>query len=239
MDKKHIIIIIAVIAVIAIVGGYFLLNNQSQVTSETSILELSKSAYMKVPKNPNATTNADKKGIVYYVDEKDDVNVTSLSNLSTSDGVKKMDNLKNSVERGSKRISGDDVVVYLKDGIYSIFIQDTEYKDAILLQSKDKNLLLQCWESIKFHNPTDKIKFTETPSDSKSGSSEPVSVISAVEKTETAVQSNSYSAPAQTSSSSESYSSYSESFGSSGGSYSSSGSRSVSAPANSYVNSFG
>ena len=239
MDKKHIIIIIAVIAVIAIVGGYFLLNNQSQVTSETSILELSKSAYTKVPKSPNATTNADKKGIVYYVDEKDDVNVTSLSNLSTSDGIKKMDNLKNSVERGSKRIAGDDVVVYLKDGIYSIFIQDTQYKDAILLQSKDKNLLLQCWESIKFHNPTDKIKFTETPSDSKSGSSEPVSVISAVEKTETAVQSNSYSAPAQTSSSSESYSSYSESFGSSGGSYSSSGSRSVSAPAHSYVDSFG
>ena len=70
MDKKYILIIL-LIAVIAVVGGYFLLNgnNIQTVSGEQTTIVLSKSAYMEVPKDSNATSNADKKGIFYYKDK--------------------------------------------------------------------------------------------------------------------------------------------------------------------------
>lgn len=215
MDKKYIILIV-IIALIAVIGGYFLLNgNMSQVTTEQTTIVLSKSAYMEVPKDLNATSKADKKGIFYYKDKKDDINITSCSNLSTSDSVKEMKKLKNSVATGSKKIKENDVVIYEKNGTYSVFVKNTQYNDTLLIQSSDKNLLLQCWNSVKYHDPTTKIKFNDT--DSGSGS-----VVSAVEQTETAVQSSyadTSSSSTSTSSSSSDYS-YSEDSGSGSGGYS-------------------
>ena len=209
MEKKHIIILIILIAIIAVIGGYFLLNNQQ--SSEQTTLILSQSAYMEVPKDAVATKNnkVDKKGIFYYVDEKDNVNVTSCSNLSADSSESEMNKLKSAVERGSKKITGDNVVVYLKDGIYSVFVKNTQYNDTILLQSTNKNLLIQCWESIKFHSPTDKLKFNETTSDS--GSSSSGSVVNAAEKTKKVVSKN--TSPSTSSSSSSQSSSYSSGFG--------------------------
>lgn len=198
MDKKY-IVIIAVVAVIAVIGGYFLLNNSgmSGITTEQTTIVLSKSAYMEVPKEANATSKADKKGIFYYTDKKDDLNITSCSNLSASSSTKEMKQLKKSIATGSKKIKENDVVIYEKNGTYSVFVKNTQYNDTLLIQSSDKNLLLQCWNSVKYHDPTTKIKFNDT---STSGSE---SVISAVEQTETAVQS-SYS-ESSSSSSSQSY----------------------------------
>ena len=186
MDKKYILIIL-LIAVIAVVGGYFLLNgnNIQSVTGEQTTIVLSKSAYMEVPKDSNATSKADKKGIFYYKDKDDDINITSCSNLSASSSVKEMKKLKNSVSTGAKKMVENDVVVYEKDGVYSVFAKNTQYTDTLLIQASDKNLLLACWNSVKYHDPTDKIKFNGTSSDKGSGS-----VVNAVEQTQTAVQSS-------------------------------------------------
>ena len=220
MNKKHILIVVVIVAILAVIGGYFLLNNQSVTTSEHTTIVLSKSAYMEVPKFKNATSKADKKGIFYYKDKKDDINITSCSNLSTSSGADEMKKLKNTVATGSKKLLEDNVVVYEKEGVYSVFVKNTEYNDTLLIQSSDKNLLLQCWNSVKYHDPTQKIKF-----DNGTGSSDSSSVVSAVEKTESAVQSSTQSRASTTSSSSyDSYSSsnwgydFSSGSGSSGGS---------------------
>jgi hypothetical protein len=196
MDKKYILIIL-VVAVIAVVGGYFLLNgnNSGTITSEHTTIVLSKSSYMEVPKDSNATSKADKKGIFYYVDENDDINITSCSNLSASSSVKEMQKLKNAIATGAKKVKDGDVVVYEKDGVYSVFVKNTQYNDTLLIQSTDKNLLLQCWNSVKYHDPTDKIKFNDTTT---GGSG---SVVNAVEKTESAVETSSSSSGSSGSSS--------------------------------------
>lgn len=197
MDKKKIIIIVAVIAIIALVGGYLLLNNNtshSDTTKHVTIL-LSKSAYMEVPDSPNATNKVDKKGIFYYNVNKDDVNITSCSNLSASSSAKEMKEIKNSVATGSKKIKEDNVVLYEKNGTYSVFVRNTQYNDTLLIQSSDKELLLSCWKSVKYHDPTTKIDVDNTTSSSGSGS-----VVSAVEKTESTVQKETSSSASSSSS---------------------------------------
>ena len=67
MDYKKIIPIIVIVALIAVVGGYFLLNNSSMDTTEHTTIVLSKSAYMEVPLDSNATSKADKKGIFMFL----------------------------------------------------------------------------------------------------------------------------------------------------------------------------
>ncbi len=226
MDKKYILILIVVVAAIAAVAGYFLLDNQFDTISEHKTIVLSKSAYMEVPKNPNATDKVDKKGIFYYKDKDDDINITSCSNLSTSSSAKELKKLKNSVATGSKKLKEGNVVIYEKDGIYSVFVKNSQYNDTLLIQSSDKDLLLQCWNTVKYHDPTQKIKFDNDTSSSDSGS-----VINVAEKTESVVKA---STPSTTTSSSSSSSSSDSSWGyewrSSSSSYSgssgSSGSRS-------------
>lgn len=234
MDKKYILIIV-VVAVIAVIGGYFLLNNgTNQIEStEHTTLVLSKSAYMEVPDSPNATDKVDKKGIFYYKVNKEDLNITSCSNLSASSSEKEMKNLKDSIATGAKKSTEDGVVIYEKNGTYSIFVRNTEYNDTLLIQSNDKNLLLECWDTVQYHDPTTKIKFDNTTSggSSSSGSNK---VVSAVEKTQSTVQkststssSSSSSAPS-TSASSWGYDWSSSSSGSSSRSSSAGGSASSS-----------
>ena len=218
MDKKYILILIVIIAAIAAVAGYFLLNDQFDAISEHRTIVLSKSAYMEVPKNPNATDKVDKKGIFYYKDTDDDINITSCSNLSTSSSAKELKDLKNSVATGAKKLKEGNVVVYEKDGIYSVFVKNTQYNDTLLIQSSNKDLLLQCWNTVKYHDPTQKIKF-----DNDTGSSGSGSVINAAEKTESTVK---VSTPSTSSSSSSSSDSWGYEWRSSSSSSSSSSSRS-------------
>lgn len=198
MDKKHIILAIIVVAILAVIGGYFLLNNgPSDTITDHSTIVLSKSAYMEVPKNPKATNKADKKGIFYYNDDKDDINITSCSNLSADSSSKELKKLKDSIATGSKKIKEDNVVIYEKNGTYSVFIKNTEYNDTLLIQSSNKDLLLQCWNTVKYHDPTHKIKFNDTDDSSGSGS-----VVNAVEKTESAVEKSTSTSTSSSSSSS-------------------------------------
>ena len=200
MDKKHIMIAIVIVAVIAVIGGYFLLNNGTTSTiTDHSTIVLSKSAYMEVPKESNATSKADKKGIFYYKNAKDDINITSCSSLSASSSEKEMKKLKNNITTGSKKLKENNFIVYEKDGVYSVFVKNTEYNDTLLIQSTDLNLLLQCRESVKYHDPTTKIKFNDT-SDS-SGSS---TVVDAVQQTEKAVEKTTTTSTSSSSSSSSS-----------------------------------
>ncbi|WP_458404777.1 hypothetical protein [Methanobrevibacter sp.] len=205
MDKKIILIAIVIVAVIAVIGGFFLFNNGdggavADIATEHSTIVLSKSAYMEVPKNPNATNKVDKKGIFRYNDKQDDLNITSCSNLSADSSAKEMKKLKNSVATGAKKIKENNVVIYEKNGTYSVFVKNTEYNDTLLIQSPNKNLLLQCWETVQYHDPTHKIKFNDTD-DSGSGSG---NIVDAVEKTEKAVQQSSSTSSSSSSSSSTS-----------------------------------
>lgn len=228
MDKKYIAVIL-IVAAVAVIAAYFLLGSPQEITTEHNTLILSKSAYMEVPKYPNATSKADKDGIFYYKDKSDDINITSSSNLSASSSAKEMKKLKNSVATGSKKLKEGDVVIYEKNGTYSVFVKNTQYNDTLLIQSSNKDLLLQCWYTVKYHDPTDKIKFNDT-NDSSSGS-----VINAVEKTESAVKESTAETSSSTTSTESTYteSSYSDSgsggysdFGFSSSSSSSSGSSS-------------
>ncbi len=176
---------------------------------------LSKSAYMVIPDDENTSKDADKKGVFYYKDNKDNLNITICSNLSTSDGAKVLKSLKNNISTGAKKIIEGNAIIYEKDGIYSIFVKNTQYNDTIILQSADKNLLLACWKTVKYHDPAVEIKVNDTGSSGSSG------VVSAVEQTENAVQSNyasSTSSSTSSSSSSSSSDSYYETFGYSTGS---------------------
>lgn len=221
MNKKQIIIIVVVIAVIAAIGCYFMFNNGFDSTANSNAKQktilLSKSAYMQVPDTKNVSDKVNKNGVHYYKNNHDDINITSCSNLSDSSSSQEIKKLKNDVVTGSKKSTEDNVVIYEKNGIYSIFIKNTQYNDTLLIQSSDKNLLLQCWESVKYHDPAQKIEINDT------GSSGSGSVINVVEKTEHAVSSSSTSSSSSSSSSSPSSSASSWGYDwSSGGSSSSS-----------------
>ena len=209
MDKKYILLIIIVIAV-AVIGGYFLLNNSSDSLTDSTVdqktILLSKSAYMHVPDTKNVSDNVDKNGVFYYKNKQDDLNITSCSNLSASSSTKEIKKLKDSVVTGAKKSTEEGIVIYEKNGTYSIFVKNTQYNDTLLIQSSNKNLLLQCVKSVEFHDPAQKIKVNDTGSSSGS-------VINAAEKTEKAVSTS-------TSSSSSSSSSSVSSSGSGSGGYS-------------------
>lgn len=216
-SKKTILIAVVVVAAIALIGGYSLLSTPTVDMNQTTIV-LSKSAYMNVPIQDNASANADKDGIFHYVDEKNGINVTSCnSNISKKSSVSKMNALKESTESDSKKIKEGDVVVYEKNGTYTIFVKNMEYNNTVMLQSKNKNLLMACWNSLKFHNPTDKFKF-DNPSEGSN-------VVNAVEQTQSVVGdvSSSNSGSSSSGSSSSSSSSSSDSYYSSDTSYTTSG----------------
>ena len=78
-------------------------------------------------------------------------------------------------------------------------VKNTEYNDTLLIQSTDLNLLLQCRESVKYHDPTTKIKFNDTSESSGSGT-----VVDAVQQTERAVEKTTTSTSTSSSSSSSS-----------------------------------
>lgn len=163
MQRKHIIIIIAIIAVIAVAGVFFISNNPMAL--EHSALVLTESSYIEVPVDANAVSTADTEGVFYYIDKNNGINVTCCNpNISTTKGISVVDNLKNQIAVGSKMIIEDNAVIYAKNGIYSIFVKNSKYNDTVLIQSTNKNLLLQCWQSLKFHSPTDSLKIEDTGS---------------------------------------------------------------------------
>ena len=212
-SKVPILIGIALVVVIAVVAGYFLMNNQGEM--EQTTLVLSESAYMKVPENGNASAKVDKNGIFHYIDEKNSINVTSYNaNQSLEVGASKMDALEDAVKTGANEIQEDNGTVYEKDGIYSVIVENNDYEDSLIIQSTNKDLLMQAWNSIKFHDPTDSFKPGESSSDSNdtSSSSDSGSVVSAVEQTQSVVKKYSSSSSSSSGSSSSSSSSSSSLF---------------------------
>lgn len=223
MNKKLIIVAVIIIAVIAVVGYYFMFNGGDGSSSSINpaakqkTILLSKSAYMEVPDTKNATDKVNKNGVFYYKNKQDDINITSASNLSASASTNEMKKLKDSIVQGSKRLVENNVIIYENNGTYSVFVKNTQYNDTLLIQSSNKDLLLQCWESVKYHDPAQKIEVNDT------GSSSSGSVIDVAQKTETVV-SQSTSSSDTSSSSTPSTSASSWGYDWSSGSSSSSGS---------------
>lgn len=225
MNKKYLGIIV-VIAIIAVIGGYLVFNNSVDTSSTTSVKQktilLSKSAYMEVPDTKNVSDDVKKNGVHYYKNDKDDINITSCSNLSASSSEKELKKLKDLVTVGAKKSTENGVVIYEKNGTYSIFVKNTQYNDTLLIQSSNKNLLLQCSQSIQFHDPAQKV---EIKNDEGSTSTD---VIDVVEKTEQAVSEPTHETSSSSSSSDTSSSSSDWGYDwSSGGSSSSSSSDSI------------
>ena len=126
-----------------------------------------------------------KNGVHYYKNDKDDINITSCSNLSASSSSKELKKLKENVTTGAKKSTENGVVIYEKNGTYSIFVKNTQYNDTLLIQSSNKDLLLQCSQSVQFHDPAQKVEIKNddgTPS---------TDVIDVVQKTESVVSSSS------------------------------------------------
>lgn len=206
MNSKLIIIVIAVIAAAAVAAGYFMFSDQLEY--EHTTLVLSKSAYMESPLAENISGKPDKDGVYYYVDSENGVNVTSSSNISTPDSKKTMDKLRDEVQSNSKKSYEGDVVVYEKNGIFSVFVKNIGYNDTVLIQSLSKDMLLACWSTLKFHDPSDSLKF-------ENNTTVGGNVINAVEQTEEVVQSaaeaqESASSSTSTSSDASDYSSSSD-----------------------------
>jgi hypothetical protein len=188
------ILIIAIVAIIAAVlaGGYFLFNGQPEF--DYSAMELSDTAYMDIPEAPNATAKADKNGLFFYVDDEHGVNVTSCnSNVSKKSAVTKLNELKTAFESGANQIQEGNIVIFEKDGIYSVFSENKETHDMVLIQSKDKDVLLKCYESITYHSPMDSLKVEESKT-----------VVNATKETQTAIKQSSSSSSSSGSSSSDS-----------------------------------
>lgn len=213
VNKKIFLIVGVFVAAVVLIGGYSLLSTPTVDMNQTTIV-LSKSAYMNVPIEDNATSNADKDGIFHYVDNENGINITSCnSNISKKSSISKMNKLKNSTESNSKKIKEDNVIIYEKNGTYSIFVKNLEYNNTVILQSANKNLLMACWDSLKFHNPTDKFKFDNTTTSN---------VVNAVEQTQSVVGDVSQS-DSSSSSTSDSSESSSDSYYSTDSSYTTSG----------------
>lgn len=187
MNKKYVLIVVVVIAIAAI-GGYLLFNHSAD-TQSTSVKQktilLSKSAYMEVPDTKNVSDEVKKNGVHYYKNDKDDINITSCSNLSASSSSKELKKLKENVTTGAKKSTENGVVIYEKNGTYSIFVKNTQYNDTLLIQSSNKDLLLQCSQSVQFHDPAQKV---EIKNDDGTTSTD---VIDVVQKTESVVSSSS------------------------------------------------
>lgn len=199
MNKKYVLIVVAVIAIAAI-GGYLLFNNnlsdiQSASVKQKTIL-LSKSAYMEVPDTENVSDDVKKNGVHYYKNDKDDINITSCSNLSASSSTKELKKLKDNVSIGAKKSTENGVVIYEKNGTYSIFVKNTQYNDTLLIQSSNKDLLLLCSQSVQFHDPAQKV---EIKNDDGTTATD---VIDVAQKTESVVTTSSSDSSSSSSSSS-------------------------------------
>ena len=195
MDKKYIIIAVVAIAVI-VIGCYVLFGNTADTPTSSvkqKTILLSKSAYMEVPDTKNVSDKVNKDGVHYYKNKQDDINITSCSNLSADSSSKELKSLKDSVASGAKKSTEDGVVIYEKNGTYSIFVKNTQYNDTLLIQSSNKNLLLQCSQSVQFHDPAQKVDIKNGD-----GSSD---VIDVAQKTEKVVSSSSESSSSSSSSS--------------------------------------
>lgn len=200
--KKLIIAIVALVAIAALAGAYLQLNNSEE--KKTSTLLLGDRAALEAPSTTNFTQDSDKNGIFKYVDKENEINITCCSNSSTDDGFKEMRKLKNSIEVGAKNIFEDNAMIYFKNGIYSVFVKNTETKDTILIQSPNMNTLVQCLGSIKYHDDTSSFKIDKSNTN----------VVNVTKTTETAVSKSNPSKSSSTSSSStvsssSSYNSYS------------------------------
>lgn len=220
MDRKKIILIVAVvIVVIAIIAGYFITTTPTVNQNQTTLV-LSKSAYMNVPIAQNASSKADNDGIFHYIDAENGINVTSCnSNISKNTSISKMNKLKNSIESSAKKVITDGVVLYEKNGTYSIFVKNLQYNNTIMLQSLNKNLLILCWKTLKFHDPTDNFKFDNTTSTVVDAVEQTQSVVGEITPSYTSSSSSSYQEPTSSEGSSWNYQGYASGGGGSSDDY--------------------
>jgi hypothetical protein len=177
MNEKNIIIIIAIIVVAIACAGIFLFTTQNNTTpTQYTTIALSESCSIQVPVSDKAVTSTDNYGIKFYIDSKNNLNVTSFNSEEgvALSGAVQMASIRDNIQIGSTPIVTDDgITVYQNPNtkLYSIFIGNNTTHDNILIVSSDLDTLLHAYKSIKY-GEVDKSNETVSISKNKTNSSD-------------------------------------------------------------------
>lgn len=148
VEKRTLIIgLIIIIAILAVVTC-FLVAGDMFANSDTE-LNLTDSCSCLVPASHSANLN-EKDNVHAYEDSEHNLTVVAF-NTKSSSGADLMNNVLNSSLVGAVQvINGTSVHFDKKTGMYSIFVGSSATHDDVLIISKDLDLLLKVYNSLKF-----------------------------------------------------------------------------------------
>ncbi len=177
MEDKKLILILAIIVIAIAAVGVILIASQNDGNQSQSYttLALSNTSTIEVPITTKALKSSDDYGIMYYVDEENDLNITSFNSAegSTLPGAMQMASIRDTVQLGSTPIvTQDNITVYQNPDtkVYSIFTGNDTTHDNILIVSGDLDTLIHAYKSIAygeidFEDNTDTSKSNTNSSD--------------------------------------------------------------------------
>ena len=167
MKQKEILVIsiIAILAIIVCLTTFFMVNS-NQENYET--LRISNSCTIDVP-NVNNTMERMDGGISKYIFSSIDLNITHQKSGNNS----QIKSINTQLLKNSEKVEGD-IYRDSDSGVHSTFIENKNTGDALLITSKDLNLLKKVANNIKFTKPLNSnntANDTNTTSDDQTGNS--------------------------------------------------------------------
>ena len=143
MKQKQILIILIVliIAILACLTAYIFVNSN---TGDYTTLRISNSCTIEVP-NENNTMEHMNGGVFKYSFKSGNLNITHQKSANNSE----IKSIYEEQIKNSKKIE-DNIYHDETNGTYSIFIENQNTGDALLITSSDLNLLKKVSSSVKF-----------------------------------------------------------------------------------------
>ena len=143
MKQKQILIILIVliIAILACLTAYIFVNSN---TGDYATLRISNSCTIEVP-NENNTMEHMNSGVSKYSFKSGNLNITHQKSANNSE----IKSIYEEQIKNSKKIE-DNIYHDETSGTYSIFIENKNTGDALLITSSDLNLLKKVSSSVKF-----------------------------------------------------------------------------------------
>lgn len=143
MKQKQILIILIVLimAILACLTAYMFVNSN---TGDYATLRISNSCTIEVP-NENNTMEHMNSGVSKYSFKSGNLNITHQKSANNSE----IKSIYEKQIKNSKKIE-DNIYHDETSGTYSIFIENKNTGDAILITSSDLNLLKRVSSSVKF-----------------------------------------------------------------------------------------
>lgn len=146
MNQKQILIIavICILAVIACLTCYMLVNSQPE---SLTTLRISESCTVQVPQDNSSVENLEG-SMKRYSFNTTGLNITHEKNANNTE----IKELNSKQIKNSEKVEGN-IYYDSSTGIYSAFIENTSTGDALLITSKDLDLLKRVQASVKFKSP--------------------------------------------------------------------------------------